>query len=106
MEMKDIVQKLTEGLTSLVTLKTVTAVGQMALNDKGEWEPLDTKNCAAASTSIDLAQGDITTYLDERFATGDLVSLRDYHAACVKEGRAIIEANVRLIGDILKLAKS
>ena len=98
-------------LYNLKTLEIVTAVGSVQYPstppkaDELHLPDLDTsKPYASMLTKIDLLEGDVTTVMNEQFATGDYTSLRAFHQAREEQGHQIIVNNINAIKELLNLA--
>lgn len=95
--MADIVQKVEDFLAKLETLTITTQVG----NDEATAKKI--------VTEIHLATGDMTTAMHEDFITGNLQSMREFHATQVSKAETTVmnnlEAMMRIARQILQ-AKS
>lgn len=94
--------KLVSGAHSAVELRIVTIVSDVRV--EGDLSapkvtiPSDTRD--AIATSINLAAGDITSAVPERLWAPEHQVIRDYHQRQVDMGAAIVERNLRLIGEV------
>ncbi len=104
--MEELIEKIKQALRNLVTLEIITAVGGIKKDGEKAVPDIDFQTDKAMLTRINLLQGDITTVVNESFATGPYAALRDYHEAKVKEGYAIIEKNIAALERLARLAKS
>ncbi|PRQ05295.1 hypothetical protein ENSA5_04140 [Enhygromyxa salina] len=95
-------EKLLSGIKSAVELRVVTYVGDA--NVKGDiGKPqvnLDGAKGDAIVTSINLVEGDINSVVPDRFWTPDKDVVRKYHQDQVDKSNAIVERNLRLIGEL------
>lgn len=76
---------LLDAVGSAVNLKVVTQVDD-----------------AAISTTINLAEGDITNAVPAKFWAPDQQVIRDFHQAQVEQAKLIVDRNLRLIGELGK----
>jgi hypothetical protein len=88
-------------------LRIVTYVGTVELTGKSEGGltlgfPSPAQSDSSMATSIDLAQGDITNYVPKWFWEADQQNILAFHQAQVKEGRDIIERNIRMVAELGK----
>jgi len=101
-----ILQKIGKAARSIVELEVITAVGDfpMSLDDQGRpvFRPGEVANTDLLVTRIDLAQGDITNYIDPSFLAGDRAPLREFHERQVAQAQAIMDRNVRVFTDLAK----
>lgn len=95
-------QQLLGGVRSAVCLRIVTQIGEVEVN--GEF---DRPNIAfsgekgdAIATSINLIDGDLTCVVPEKFWAPDKQVIRDFHQQQVEQGKAIVERNLQLIGEL------
>lgn len=97
-------EKLKTAVTKLETVDVVTAVGPCTWNTAdSEYAPTVGANVKVMKTQINLLSGDTLTQLDEAFVTGDLKTLRDYHAGAAAQGRAILESNIQALKSLFDL---
>jgi hypothetical protein len=84
-ESKSLSQMLLDAVGSAVHLKVVTQVDELAI-----------------STNINLVEGDITSVVPAKFWAPDQQIVRDFHQAQVEQAKAIVDRNLRLIGELGK----
>jgi len=101
---KSIWQKLLAGIQSAVELRIVTYVGDVQIS--GDFcspqisFPAGKQENKAIVTCLNLAQGDITSCFPEEYLSENRIWLRTYHSEQVKQGRDVVERNLRLIGEL------
>lgn len=103
--MTDFKEKLGRALDSMMKLKIVTYVGTIGLTGRLEDGlalefPSQAQSDSAMVTSIDLVQGDITTVVPSPFWGAERQNILAFHQAQVKEGRDIIERNLRMVAEL------
>lgn len=105
MNFQEFLGKVKDSIEKLSTLDIVTAVGPLKYDSvKKTYEAPESGAASVMRTRIDLLQGDITTQLDEEFATGRYQGLRDYHAAREKQGHELIKSNIETLRQLVELA--
>lgn len=101
-----ILQKIGKAARSLVELEVITAVGDfpVSLDTDGRltFQSGQIANTDLLVTRIDLAQGDITNYIDPSFLTGDRAPLREFHERQVAQATAIMDRNVRVFTELAR----
>lgn len=89
-------------MSSAVQLQIVTQVGEATV--RGELAnpevKFDEQKGTAIATSINLVEGDITSIVPEKFWAPDQQIVREFHQAQVEQAKAIVERNLRLIGEL------
>lgn len=100
-------RKLAQGIQSAVELRVITVVGGVEIGGDLrkptiKLAPNAGKNTLA--TSINLAQGDITTVIPEAYWAPDREVVRQFHEAQVQRGQDIVDRNIRLIAEVGKAA--
>lgn len=98
MDKEALVKRLLETFEKLTTLEIVTVVGTYdgKTNQPGA-------NAKMMRTRLNLLEGDKITEVDPEFVTGNLASLRDFHAQAEKQGHDIIKGNIEAIEKMLGL---
>jgi len=100
------VQKLMKAASEAINLKIRTIVGPIALEDdkiSTKVDAEDAANTKAMMTQINLLDGDITTKMDEDFASGPYQSLRSFHQEQQDKGDKIIQNNIAVIKELLEM---
>ena len=101
-----ILRKIGKAARSLVELEVITAVGDfpVSLDTDGRltFRSEEIANTDLLVTRIDLAQGDITNYIDPSFLTGERAPLREFHERQVTQATAIMDRNVRVFTDLAR----
>jgi len=101
----DFVEDLKKAVVNTKTLEITTAVGPISWDvAKQEYVPTTDATVKVMKTKIDLFEGDILTQMDQEFVTGNLQSLRDFHAKTQGDGEGIIKRNVDALEALLALA--
>lgn len=97
--------KLLASIESVIDLRVITYVGDVEvsgdLNKPQISLPTD-KEAKALATSINLAQGDITSAIPEQFLAPDQEIIREYHKSQVAQANTIVERNVGLLVELVK----
>lgn len=95
-------EKLLGGVKSAVELRVVTYVGNANISGdlRDPKVTFDGTKGAAIVTSINLVDGDISTVVPDQFWAPDKDVVRQYHQDQVDKGNAIVERNLRLIGEL------
>lgn len=102
-ESKSLSQMLLDAVGSAVRLQVVTQVGDVGISGTlNKYEVKLEPNGNAIATSINLVEGDITSVVPEKFWAPDQQIVRDFHQAQVEQAKAIVERNLRLIGELGK----
>jgi hypothetical protein len=99
------IMKVEKALEELVTLKIVTAVGEMEVdvNEGRRASVTALSKSKVIWTSIDLLQGDILTVIHPDYEGEAGKELREFHKARETQGIAIIKENVAALRDLVKL---
>lgn len=105
-EENTVFENIKKAINELVTLRIVTAVGEITKDEKGVPVIDYSQNPRIILTSINLIQGDITTVFHEEFVTGKYQSLQVFHAAREKEGYELIKKNIEVLEKLYEVAKS
>ena len=98
-------QKLLDGLKAAVELKIITYIGDVEMSGDDICKPeisLPQGPHTAMVTCINLVEGDITNCIPVEYAKDEKAWIRNYHDTQVKQGREIIDRNLRLISDLGK----
>jgi hypothetical protein len=99
------VQEIKNALVNLKTLKIVTAVGAATWNAQTRsYEPTPGADVKVIQTTIDLLDGDMETLMDPAFVSGDLQSLREFHAQTERQGHEIVQKNLDAVKALFNLA--
>lgn len=95
--------ELLAAVRSAVQLKVITQVGDVAVSGTlDEYTVRFEPNGNAIATSINLVEGDITSVVPDKFWAPDQQIVRDFHQAQVEQAKAIVERNLRMIGEFGK----
>lgn len=102
----DVWDKLLRGVQSAVELRVITVVGGVKLDGSltdpqvefGDDMGKVTSN--AIVTSINLAEGDITSIVPDQFWAPDKEIIRKFHEQQVSNGHEIVNRNLRLISEV------
>jgi ligand-binding SRPBCC domain-containing protein len=120
-EMDNLVNKLAQGVTKLVTLTVTTVVcpltiieidangAPVAAGAAGvDWliAPPPGGPAQAWRTEINLLDGKIRNTLTDQFASGPLTSLADFHKGQVEQAKTIVHDNIQALIDLAKAIKS
>jgi hypothetical protein len=95
-------KSLLRAMNSAVQLQIVTQVGDATVSGPlGKPEVVfEPQKGTAIATSINLVEGDITTVVPDKFWAPDQQIVREFHQAQVEQAKAIVERNLRLIGEL------
>lgn len=95
-------EKLLGGVKSAVELRVVTYVGDAKITGDlaAPKVTFDGTKGSAIVSSINLVEGDISTVVPEQFWAPDRDVVRKFHQDQVDKGNAIVERNLRLIGEL------
>lgn len=96
---EDVLQK----INNLKTLEIRTVIGEFKWNEDTLRIDYEEDKVKVIMTQIDLIEGDITTSFSPEFLSPPLDEVRKYHAEKEKEGHAIIEANLKALGELINL---
>jgi hypothetical protein len=102
---QDLLKRITDALSNLVTLEIVTAVGAVKPDADGQPELDYSQIPKMILTRINLLQGNTTTVFSEEFVTGNYQSLQAYHAAREAAGHKMIQDNIAAIKSLIGLIK-
>lgn len=106
---KKVWEHLLEGVRSAVELRIVTFIGEVELS--GDLCKPDIKlpggQHKAIVTCVNLVEGDITSCFPDEYTTEERSWVRSYHDEQVKQGKEIVNRNLRLIAELgERLAKA
>jgi hypothetical protein len=106
-----LLKKILDAVEDLTTLKVVTAVGDVTITETakkvdGNDEQSRTQQCLNAKaivTTIDLADGDIQTFMDGVFASDNAAynKIRDEHMLRIKDAHDIVGNNVKVLKELV-----
>lgn len=101
---RSLLDKIEQALANLVTLKVVTLVGAVKVTGTGtvaEVSIVPDTPLEAASTEVDLLQGDITNTFSVGFGALANGEMRNFHQSQVEKSQAIVTGN---LAEVQKLA--
>jgi len=101
-----ILAKIGRAVRSLVELQVITAVGEFEITIDDEGRPAfrggRVTSAEVLFTRINLAEGDITSYVHPSFLAGEKAELRQYHDEQVHKAAEIMDRNVRVFTELAK----
>lgn len=102
-----ILQKIGRAVRSVVELEVITVVGSFPISIDEDGRPRFTEGEVADAellvTRIDLADGDIVSYVDPVFLSDEKKAvLREFHTEQVAAATAIMDRNVRVFTELAK----
>lgn len=101
---KEFVQSLKASVNELVTLRVATVVGDVKWGANKSDAPFEPgQNARAMVTEIDMAQGDIRTFIDESFVDGSAAGMREFHANREQQAAKMVRDNIATIKELLDL---
>lgn len=103
MSLDDLMNDIKNALRQLITLRIVTGVGPIQLDNVGNPTAACDNSTRLILTEINLLQGDITTKLSPEFVTGEYQNLRDFHMSRVSEAQDIVQKNIAAVKSMVEL---
>jgi hypothetical protein len=110
MSIDTFIQKIEQSLNRLVTLNVVTAVGSAKVEIKNDDSggaaskiELSGGSSKVIWTTIDLAQGDLTTVIDPDFQGDAGKEVREFHKSRETQGLEIIRGNIAALKELVSL---
>jgi len=104
-EVKNFVDKALLSLKELTILRVNTLVGTIEENAEKTGYDLAPSNLSGMVSEIHLVSGDINTFMSEDFTTPEKTAIREFHQNKEAQAKAIVEANLELVGKIVKTIK-
>lgn len=98
-------ERLLAGVKSAVELRVVTYVGDVEISGEvcNPEIRLPDGQHKAIVTCLNLADGDITSCFPEEYLTEERSWVRSYHDEQVKQGKDVVERNLKLLGEVGKM---
>ena len=96
---------LTNAVSETVNLKIITIVSPVTVGGTLEKPTVafdEANKTGAIATCINLLDGDITTAMDEPYASNAEDPVRKYHEAQVQEAKEIVDRNLKTVADLIE----
>jgi len=104
MNIKKLLDDIEKKVADLTTLEIKTLIGDLELTDKGKVQLSNKNKIKGISSTINLVDGDIATYISEDFFK-NYPQLVEWHKSREEKGNQIIENNIHTVVNIVKALK-